>query len=404
MSNYPTVRPSLTLDFQKSKQLDPRISFSRSSTATYVEGGVVKYADEHQARFEEEGLLIEEARTNVISNSSSPTWGPLISGTGVTPVVTAVSDVAPDGTTNSVQRFQFDRGTGNTTNDFSLVFNTINGVASSLYANTVWLKSNDTNNYTIQLYDPYGQKGEEFVITPTWQRFKIDSSTSYKNSNPFANTQAGLGVGLRNSPGNSNYYTGDNNSQIADILAWGPQIEAGSFPTSYIPTSGSTVTRAADVASITGTNFSSWYNQSEGSTLINYNAPNAIIDTDYPRLFAFNSGFATDFSAFAFNGANNSMFVNYVTGSSTKLSVSTTLPENSNGTAALAYQDNNSIAFLNENSSTQGRTAGPMSTILNRLDIGGDSAFSSRILNGHISRLTYYSERLTDTQLEAITS
>ena len=184
---------------------------------------------------------------------------------------------------------------------------------------------------------------------------------------------------------------------------WGVQLETGSFPTSYIPTSGSTVTRAADEASITGTNFSSWYNQSEGSTLINYNAPNAIIDTDYPRLFAFNSGFATDFSTFAFNSANNSMFVNYVTGSSTKLSVSTTLPKNSNGTAALAYQDNNSIAFLNENSSTQGRTAGPMSTILNRLDIGGDSEFSSRMLNGTIARLTYYPKRLPDIELQQLT-
>lgn len=47
------------------------------------------------------------------------------------------------------------------------------------------------------------------------------------------------------------------------VTRW--QLEAGSFATNYIPTAGTTVTRGADVASMTGANFSSWYNQSAGS-------------------------------------------------------------------------------------------------------------------------------------------
>jgi hypothetical protein len=49
------------------------------------------------------------------------------------------------------------------------------------------------------------------------------------------------------------------------VLIWGAQLEAGAFATSYIPTIASTVTRSADVATITGSLFSQWYRQEEGS-------------------------------------------------------------------------------------------------------------------------------------------
>ena len=48
------------------------------------------------------------------------------------------------------------------------------------------------------------------------------------------------------------------------------KLEEGSFPTSYIPTSGSTVTRAGETAKITGTNFSSWFNNTEGTIDVSY--------------------------------------------------------------------------------------------------------------------------------------
>jgi hypothetical protein len=60
-------------------------------------------------------------------------------------------------------------------------------------------------------------------------------------------------------------YTGDGYS---GIYIWGAQLEAGAFPTSYIKTEASQVTRSADSASMTGTNFSEWYRQDEGTVYV----------------------------------------------------------------------------------------------------------------------------------------
>jgi len=68
---YPTIRPEITLDFANSRQLDPRITFSRSSSATYLnpDTGLITSAYTDQARFEDKGLLVEEARTNSVLTS-----------------------------------------------------------------------------------------------------------------------------------------------------------------------------------------------------------------------------------------------------------------------------------------------------------------------------------------------
>ena len=74
---YPTVRPTLNLDFAKTKVLDPRITYTRASTATFVgSNGLIQTAASGAARFDHNpttgeslGLLVEEARTNRVTYS-----------------------------------------------------------------------------------------------------------------------------------------------------------------------------------------------------------------------------------------------------------------------------------------------------------------------------------------------
>jgi hypothetical protein len=61
------------------------------------------------------------------------------------------------------------------------------------------------------------------------------------------------------------------------IYIWGAQLETGSKATSYIKTEASQVTRAADAPTMTGTNFSDWYNPAEGTFYVEASA----YDTPY---------------------------------------------------------------------------------------------------------------------------
>jgi hypothetical protein len=88
--------------------------------------------------------------------------------------------------------------------------------------------------------------------------------------------------------GTTSTYGGDGTS---GIYIWGAQLEAGTFPTSYIPTTASTVTRSADNVEMTGTNFSSWYNQTEGTFFYNGTLPFITNDTVTRVPFGVSNGF-----------------------------------------------------------------------------------------------------------------
>ena len=76
-ADYPTIKPSLNLNFARARALDPRITFTRASVGTYVgRDGLIKTAGNNEARFDHDpvtleslGLLIEESRTNSLTYS-----------------------------------------------------------------------------------------------------------------------------------------------------------------------------------------------------------------------------------------------------------------------------------------------------------------------------------------------
>lgn len=414
---YPTIRPALTLDFAKSKQLDPRITFSRSSSATYVDSdGSIKAAPDGVARFDHDpetgeslGLLIEESRTNSLTYSAefdNAGW------TKSRTTITANAVTAPDGTTTA------DKLIRNTDNNINVIYQTVS-LSQTTYTLSIFAKKGEYNFCTLNLPNTQGWDADRYISVdlrdgsyavsanaPTstsviaypdgWYRISITHAAS-------TTVTRGGYIEARSSSG----YGSQAGDGTSGIYIWGAQLEAASFPTSYIPTAGSTVTRAADVASITGTNFSSWYNQGEGTVLMNQR--NDQVDTDgyFIEMGGTSGSYAVAHSAHFISSTSGtglqsrSYFSN--SGSPSSLFYAS---KSSPGTIVYAYKESDYALGVDGTLSTTSQSSWNklVPTVDNYLGLNRrrDNTRSNAAL--HISRLSYYPERVSNASLEALTA
>jgi hypothetical protein len=149
------------------------------------------------------------------------------------------------------------------------------------------------------------------------------------------------------------------------------------------------------VASITGTNFSSWYNQTEG-TLFVETVP-APLTSSFSRVAAIeNASFASAISIQR-NGTDARGF-----GPSVSTIVSSGMPQGSLSRIALAGQVN-SFALSARGSTPDVDTSTDALITASALGIGATTAATS-YMNGTIKRITYWPVRLADTTLQSITA
>ena len=375
--------PALDLNFAENKSLIDSvtgrnlITFSRSQSgkeATYVgSDGLIKYAGADEPRFDHDpetgedlGLLIEEQRTNLLRYSdqldNETVW------TQSNTEVTANQAISPDGTQTADLVEQLIAGV----NDG--VYQLVTGLtATAQYTFSFWARSNSPITVKTRIWD--GNNSVTCNLTSEWKRFYV--TETIPTTNVYALVQA-----LQ--PGEQFY-------------VWGAQLERGSFATSYIPTDGTPggIVRGADVASITGTNFSSWYNNSGGTFYADCNS----VDGDN-GVFSVgtstspNEGLSYDFSSFnsvpadvVLNGTFNPV------GSPHKFAVTS-----QTGTISL-YADG---VLQDTDTATNAQRDGVILVIGNRCIFGGGIQ-SNRHLNGTISRLTYWPKRLPDLELQQLT-
>jgi hypothetical protein len=407
---YPSIRPSLDLNFARTRALDPRITFTRDSTGTFVgSNGLVQTAASGVPRFdfnpttgESLGLLVEEARTNIIVSSSVFNTGGWAQD-GV--VLTANTGVAPDGTTTATSVSQ---GTGG-----NRCFHFDNSGVTGSKVFSFFAKANAGTSFQVVAV---GSQSPNSTATVNLSSGTVSGFTG-ATIQPYANGwyRVFLPVTVTTASGSSTYWQFF--GPASSVFLWGIQLEAGASPTSYIPTTGATVTRVADVAQITGNNFLNWYNQSQGTFVHSGRFVGDVVSGTYGRtnglLFrVFNSGLNT-FSNQAwaggarFNGASlpaglsaglyNGSTVYGIDSAAQQFNV----PVGSRMNVAMFIDNSTNFigtAFNGQSVDTVGITSSPT---WNSLSLS--EAYNGEGRCGTVSRFTYYPTRLSNAQLQALT-
>ena len=409
---YPSIRPTLDLNFAATKVLDDRITFTRDGVGTYVgEDGLVKYASNNTPRFDHDpttgeslGLLIEESRTNILGLSSDLTDNNGNDWDAVNGTIAVNQTTSPDGTTTAAS---FTASAGNA--EHSVVFAEL--VPTGDVTASVWVKSNTYSIVSFVLYGEANSTVSYNISTETVynQGSNVSRATITEYPNGWYRISATMNCTVSNSRAYRLYAsTGNFNAGGSEsFYYWGPQVESGDFETSYIPTyvSNTSVTRAADIAKITGTNFSDFYNQTEGTVFSSHQQYSGQGDTQNTYVYQIANA---DSSSVAFRLLDkNNYYSNPARLTATQWTNDVALqkPDVTNGerirTAFACKVNDAAVSF--DGATVLTDTSLDMNSGQIEMSIGGFTQSPQAFLNGHIQQISYYPKRLPNAQLQGLT-
>jgi len=410
---------SLALDFTSGNQtLDPRITFTRASSATRFDStGTLVTMGNNEARFDYNpttlaplGLLIEEQRTNLLLRSEEfqTTWANERSSEQVDVIVSPAGTLTGDKLVEDT-----------TATNSHLILQGVSSLSSgSTLTFTSYIKAAERTSVRLQINDGLSLANAVLAnfdvstgvasATQSIGTFTGASSTITPVGNGwFRCSISGVATGVTAvqcrifllSAGSTSY-TGDGTS---GLYIWGAQLEAGAFPTSYIPTVASQVTRSADVAVMTGTNFSDWF------TSVNENT--FYVEASKPQ--------TNNANAVLLEGADIKGLTISTDGSGGKARaiVRQGTARMDSGSLAPVFVAN-SVLKIAAGTSASGSAAAFNGTVIstgtpsqnnwgNELRIGNriqPPTLISNQWNGHIRQIAYYPRRLANSELQAITA
>ena len=357
------------------------------------------------------GLLVEESRTNLALRSSELTATSIWVRTGVS--FDANAATAPDGSTDA------DKMIAGTAPSEQRIRDDIGSLSSNAsYTLSIFAKAAGYNylvinhgDYLVADYNTWFDLATGTVETnPAGSTAKIEDVGNgwYRCSVTRTTTATQNTISARFLVSNADNVTSFTGNGTSGIYIWGAQLEQSSYATSYIPTTGSTATRAADVSTSAATTVfeSDWYRQDEGTVFTSFN-----LDTNRSYTGTFRHLLHITLTA------NNNSSVGVLVDSSGRYqlqvrdnnsNVATPFTSTNAGetslVAAVYKVDDFAIAANGEAPATDNSGAAPTTDSPEQMVIGGvRDGNTLGILNGTIRRLTYWPTRLPNEVLQTIT-
>lgn len=361
---------------------------------------------------EPSGFLVELGATNLLVRSEEFDQGPWANGLGNCSVTANVA-VAPSGAVSGDLVLAAAAGAA------SIDYRSNNAVTvGSTYTASIYVKAASALvRVGLSVDVAWAQGGTSFDLVGNGTVVAGPGSIShvgngwYRLTTTATLTQQRADVGLT--------FTATSNQ--SGFYVWGAQLETGSFATSYIPTTSAQVTRAPDIANITGSNFTSWYNYQEGTQYVEsrineifpgvigftYAAPGPEfyrtnqVDTWVigvgRQLSSSRMRFATAAlgQGLAYNGAS-------AAGGSGNADADADLSTNRNyWKFAAAIKSGDSALYWRSTLAQGGSTSSAAGRLPEPIALGfGSNAYLYARFSGHIRKFVYYPKRLTNTQLQ----
>ena len=405
------VLPKLALDWTTGVA-QPGVDVVRAGVATFVgSDGFLQDATADTQRIDFTtgvgGLLVEESRANLIKYSNKfdeSVW------TLEQLTVVPNAAIGPDGTMSA---WKLVESTSTSTRNIRQTAIAISSGATVAY--TFFAKAGERSVCIAQINDNATTANRVFATF----NLLTGAVTSPTNGGTFTGVSAkttalkdgwyrceltGTATGVSSVQGRlfmgATSYTGDGTS---GLYLFGEQLEAGAFPTSYIPTEASAVTRNADVATMTGANFSDWYNQAEGTFEAIWSR-NATLTTAYsagfPRVFEVSDGTTNNLIYLSGNASSvNEVAQLTVGGSVITTRTAAVVAANTAANSVFAYKTG-FISLAQNGATPSTSTAAFTAPAMTTLYLGNRNG-AGRALNGHLRKLSFYKQALTSAEVQA---